>query len=487
MSVMSEIQNLHPQAVWKQFDDICAIPHPSHHELLLSQHIVAFCESYSLEHQVDQTGNIIIRKPATEGMENRRGVILQAHMDMVPEKNSDKVHDFTKDPIEPVVDGDWVRASDTTLGADNGIGLAAAMAVLAADDIPHGPLEVLVTTNEEDGMSGAQGLEPGLFQGDIFLNLDTEEEGEVYVGCAGGVRIVAKADYTVESVPDDHVLRTLNLKGLNGGHSGCDIHLYRANAIRLMVRTIKVLEFLGVRVASLKGGTLFNAIPRESGAVIAIPEAKIAEAEACLDKFAADLRNEYRDADAGLTLTMANTDTAEGVMPLQDQRTWLDALHVCPNGVIRMSDAIEGVVETSANLGVTRIEAGKVLIQVLPRSLVDSACDDVRLTVKGLFTMAGAEVSFHDGYPGWQPIANSDVQQLVQEVYRRLFNKDAAFKVIHAGLECGTLGKKYPNWDMASFGPTIKFPHSPAEKVHIASVGRFWQLLNAVLAEAPAA
>ncbi|MCG8530509.1 MAG: aminoacyl-histidine dipeptidase, partial [Desulfovibrionales bacterium] len=473
-------------SVWQQFADICAIPHPSHHEELLRKHLVEFCNKHGLSHQVDTTGNIIIRKPATEGMENRRGVILQAHMDMVPEKNSDKIHDFTSDPIETIIDGEWVRANDTTLGADNGIGLAAALAVLVADDIPHGPLEVLVTTNEEDGMSGAQGLEPGLFQGDIFLNLDTEEEGEVYVGCAGGVRIVSKADYATEAVPAGYIARALNIKGLHGGHSGCDIHLYRANAIRLMVRTIKALESFGVRMASLKGGTLFNAIPRESEAVIILPEEQLAEVEACLDQFAAGLRNEYRDADSGLTVTMESAAIPEAVMSLQDQRTWLDALHVCPNGVIRMSDAIEGVVETSANLGVANIEAGKVLVQVLPRSLVDSACDDTRDKVKGLFTMAGAEVSFHDGYPGWQPIANSTVQQLVQEVYHKLFNKDAAFKVIHAGLECGTLGKKYPNWDMASFGPTIKFPHSPAEKVHIASVGRFWQLLTAVLAETPA-
>ncbi|MCL6269606.1 aminoacyl-histidine dipeptidase [Sansalvadorimonas sp. 2012CJ34-2] len=484
---MNEIRNLYPQSVWQQFDDICAIPHPSHHEDMLRDHIVAFCIERSLDHEVDAIGNIIIRKPATAGMEDRRGVILQAHMDMVPEKNSDKEHDFTKDPIEPVIDGEWVRANNTTLGADNGIGLAAAMAVLAADDVPHGPLEVLVTTNEEDGMSGAQGLKPGLFKGDIFLNLDTEEEGEVYVGCAGGVRIVSKGTYAKEAVPAGHALRAINIKGLNGGHSGCDIHLYRANAIKLMVRTVKALEVFGARLVNLQGGKLFNAIPREADAVIALPEDKLAEAEAKLDSFAAELCNEYQAVDAGLTLSVAAVESADSVLSLADQRKWLDALHVCPNGVIRMSDAIEGVVETSANLGVAKIENGEIQVQVLPRSLVDSACDDTRDSVKGLFTLAGAEVSFHDGYPGWQPIANSAVQQLVQDVYRKLFNKDAQFKVIHAGLECGTLGKKYPNWDMASFGPTIKFPHSPAEKTEITSVGHFWQLMLAVLAETPVA
>ena len=379
---MSEIRNLYPQSVWQQFDDICAIPHPSHHEEMLRDHVVAFCKEHNLSHDVDATGNIIIRKPATAGMENRRGVILQAHMDMVPEKNSDKEHDFTKDPIEPIIDGEWVRANDTTLGADNGIGLAAAMAVLAADDVPHGPLEVLVTTNEEDGMSGAQGLEPGLFKGDIFLNLDTEEEGEVYVGCAGGVRIVSKASYQSEAVPAAHALRSLTIKGLNGGHSGCDIHLYRANAIKLMVRTVKALEEFGARLVSLQGGTLFNAIPRESNAIIALPEAKLEEAEAKLDAFADELRNEYKAADTDLTVSVDTAESADGVMSLTAQRTWLDALHACPNGVIRMSDAIEGVVETSANLGVTKIEAGEILVQVLPRSLVDSACDDTRETVK---------------------------------------------------------------------------------------------------------
>ena len=484
---MSDIRTLHPQSVWQQFADICAIPHPSHHEEQIRQFLVSFCEGKGLDYTVDATGNVIIRKPATPGMENRRGVILQGHMDMVPEKNSDKEHDFTKDPIETIIDGEWVRANNTTLGADNGMGLAAAMAILASDDIPHGPLEVLATTNEEDGMHGAQGLETGLFKGDIFLNLDTEHEGEVFIGCAGGVRIVSEGEYTQEEIPAGYTLRTLNIKGLLGGHSGCDIHLYRANAIKLLVRVIKSLSGFGVRVASLNGGTLFNAIPRESHAVIALPEDKLADIEATLDSFASEIRNEYKEADAGLTLTMAATESAASVMDEASQKTWLNALHVCPNGVLRMSDTIEGIVETSANLGVARIENGNIVTQVLPRSLVDSANEDVRQQVHALFGLAGADVSDHDGYPGWQPISNSPVQQLVQDVYHKLFNKDAVFKVVHAGLECGLLGKKYPDWDMVSFGPTIKFPHSPDEKVHIASVGRFWQLLTSVLAEAPEA
>ncbi|MTI12224.1 aminoacyl-histidine dipeptidase [Sansalvadorimonas verongulae] len=483
---MSDIRTLHPQGLWQQFADICAIPHPSHHEEKITQHIIAFCESNKLDHSLDASGNIIIRKPATAGMENRRGVILQAHMDMVPEKNSDKEHDFLTDPIETIIDGDWVRANDTTLGADNGIGVAAAMAVLVADGIEHGPLEVLITSNEEDGMGGAQGLEEGKLQGDILFNLDTEDEGEIYVGCAGGVRIQAEDEYTPEALPEGYTARTLTLKGLSGGHSGCDIHLYRGNAIKLMVRAVKVLEPFDVRIASFNGGKLFNAIPRESFAVVALPQEQVAQAEAALDAFANAIANEYKLADPELNFTWAATDTAE-VMPAATQQIWMNTLHVCPNGVLRMSDVIEGVTETSANLGVTKIAEGKIVVQVLPRSMVNSAQDDTRRTLHSLFALAGAKVTDNDGYPGWEPVKNSPVQQLVQDVHQKLFNKEAVFKVIHAGLECGLLGKKYPNWDMVSFGPTIQFPHSPAERAHIASVGRFWQLLVAALAEVPAA
>ncbi|WP_281648871.1 beta-Ala-His dipeptidase [Parendozoicomonas sp. Alg238-R29] len=389
-------------------------------------------------------------------------------------------------PPDLTNDGDWVRANNTTLGADNGIGMAAAMAVLAADDVAHGPLEVLITTNEEDGMSGAQGLKEGLFKGDILFNLDTEEEGEIYVGCAGGVRIIAESDYTPETLPEGYAARTLSIKGLSGGHSGCDIHLYRGNAIKLMVRAIETLKPFGVRLSSLNGGTLFNAIPRESSAVVALPAAQIAAAEAALDTFAGEICNEYQLADPELNMTWEDT-TAKQVLPEDIQTIWVNTLHACPNGVLRMSDVIAGVTETSANLGVTNIAEGKIVAQVLPRSMVHSAQEDTRQTIHGLFALAGARTSDNHGYPGWQPATNSPVQQLVQDVHHQLFNKNAVFKVIHAGLECGLLGKKYPNWDMVSFGPTIKFPHSPAEKVHIASVGRFWQLLVASLAEVPAA
>ena len=483
---MSDIRILHPQGVWQQFADICAIPHPSHHEDQIREHIVAFCKNKELDYTIDAIGNVIIRKPATAGFEDRRGVILQAHMDMVPEKNSDKDHNFQTDPIETIIDGDWVRANNTTLGADNGIGVAAALAVLAADDVQHGPLEVLITTNEEDGMTGAQGLEGGLLKGDILFNLDTEDEGEIYVGCAGGVRIAAEAEYTPEALPEGYGVRTLNIAGLKGGHSGCDIHLYRANAIKLMVRAIKALEPFGVCVASFNGGKLFNAIPREASAVVALPLEKVAEAEAALDAFANTIRNEYAIADSEISLNWEES-TATEVLPASVQSTWLNTLHACPNGVLRMSDVISGVTETSANLGVANLSDGKIVIQVLPRSMVNSAQEDIRLTIHGLFALAGAEVTDNNGYPGWEPVNNSPVQQLVQDVHHKLFNKDAVFKVIHAGLECGVLGNTYPNWDMVSFGPTIRFPHSPDERVHIASVGRFWQLLIASLAEVPSA
>ncbi len=480
MSDLNQLQ-LQPQRLWHHFQSLCNIPHPSFHEAQIAEHVMAFARQHGLDCEQDTTGNVIIRKPATAGYEQAPGVILQAHLDMVPEKNSDTVHDFTQDPIQTCIDGEWMTARGTTLGADNGIGVAAALAVLESKEIVHGPLEALFTMTEESGMVGARGLQPDALRGDILLNLDTEEDGQLYIGCAGGARAYAKADYEQEAAPAGMAWRKVNLTGLCGGHSGCDIHLGRGNAIRLMVRLLRRLEALGARISTLKGGGLVNAIPREAEAIIAIPEQTIVHCEALVDEYATLYRQELQMREPGLKLTIAETKAGSQVIPQNIQQQWLAALHACPGGVQRMSDALPGVVETSCNLGVLTIAEGTINVQMMPRSLVDSARDDMLDIIQGQFSLIGAECWHQNSYPGWQPNPESPALALMQSTYRKLFDKEPVIKVVHAGLECGLLSGIYPHWDMISFGPTIKFPHSPDEKVHIPSVGKFWELLQAGL------
>ena len=481
---MSAIDELWPQALWRHFHEICNIPHPSFHEEQIREYLIAFAKEHNLDWQQDVVGNIVIRKAATAGMENCPGIILQGHTDMVPQKNNDTAHDFTTDPIKPSIDGEWVRAQGTTLGADNGIGMAAALAVLSARDVQHGPIEALFTTTEETGMIGAQGLQPGLLQGEILLNLDTEEEGELYIGCAGGARVEINGHYMPELVTtakngDDLLFKTLAISGLKGGHSGCDIHLGRGNAIKLLIRVLHRLK--AVRVASFTGGSLANAIPREAEAVIAMPASKLATLSDTVEQCRQELKAELATTDPNLQLTLTDAEPVAELMPVPDQQQWVAAMNVCPNGVQRMSDAVAGVAETSLNLGVLTMDSGKIAAQLLPRSLVGSCNDALRDAVTGLFEMLNAQVACSDSYPGWTPNPDSQILSLMQRVYTDLFGQKPGVKVIHAGLECGLLGSKYPQWDMISFGPTIRFPHSPDEKVHIQSVARFWNLLVATL------
>lgn len=490
---MSAIHELQPHALWQHFSAICDIPHPSFHEEQIREHLIGFAKEHNLEWQSDAAGNVIIRKSATPGMEHRAGVILQGHMDMVPQKNNDTVHDFTTDPIKAYIDGDWVTAEGTTLGADNGIGMAAALAVLAAKDLQHGPVEALFTATEETGMIGAQGLESGVLQGSILLNMDTEEEGELYIGCAGGSRIEVNGHYATEAAPGEVVLRTLSISGLKGGHSGCDIHLGRGNAIKLLVRILHRLEAEGVRIASLTGGSLANAIPREASAVIAIPESSMAACASIVDQCSNELTTELALAEPNLQLTLSDAELPTGQQPalelmsLQDQHKWLATVDACPNGVQRMSDSIAGVVETSLNIGVLNISEGTIKAHILPRSLVGSCNNALCDAVAGLFRMLDAQVIFSDSYPGWKPNPDSRILDIMKQVYANLFDQTPGVKVVHAGLECGLLGSKYPQWDMVSFGPTIRFPHSPDEKVHIQSVARFWDFLVATLKAVPEA
>nr|WP_217277037.1 beta-Ala-His dipeptidase [Photorhabdus heterorhabditis] len=484
--VVSELSQLSPQPLWDIFAKICSIPHPSYHEEALATHIMQWAQEKRLHVERDLVGNILIRKPASKGLENRKAVVLQAHLDMVPQKNNDTAHDFTKDPIRPYIDGEWVTAQGTTLGADNGIGLASALAVLADDNVKHGPLEILLTMTEETGMDGAFGLQPGWLQADILINTDSEEEGEIYMGCAGGIDLTATLALTREKVPANYKTLKLIIKGLKGGHSGCDIHLGLGNANKLLARFLAAhTEELGLKLLDFQGGTLRNAIPRESHVIVAIPADKAAQLAQLKDKYLGILKNEYAIVEKNLTILLEEVETDIQALTDDCQNRFISLLNSTPNGVIRMSDVIKGVVETSLNVGVVAMEQDKVNIIYLIRSLIDSGKSYVISMLSSLAKLSNAEISAKGDYPGWQPDANSPVMHLVRETYQQLFDKTPNIMVIHAGLECGLFKKPYPDMDMVSIGPTITGAHSPDEQVHIKSVGQYWQLLTAVLKAIP--
>ncbi|MGE0078701.1 MAG: aminoacyl-histidine dipeptidase [Bacteroidales bacterium] len=480
-----EIFKLEPQKLWKNFYSLTQIPRPSKHEQAAVDFMVKFGKGLGLETIIDEVGNVIIRKPATPGMENRKGVVLQGHLDMVPQKNSDKVHDFEKDPIEAYIDGEWVTANGTTLGADNGIGAAAAMAVLESTDLVHGPVEALFTIDEETGMTGAFGLKAGLLKGDILMNLDSEDEGELYVGCAGGLDANIVFNYKSVPVPADMSAYKLAITGLKGGHSGMDIILGRANSIKLLFRFIYNAEKeLGMKVASIDGGSLRNAIPREAFAVVVVPAGKCGE----LEKMVAQYLNIYK-AEFAATEPLLGFAAEKASMPASliddTQHKAIRAFFGCPNGVVRMSDSVPGLVETSNNLARVYSDGNKIIGQCLLRSSVESSKEALADKIAAIFELTGANVEFSGGYPGWNPNPDSPILKVMQDVYKNKYGKIPEIKAIHAGLECGLLGGVYPNWDMISFGPTIRFPHSPDEKVNIATVAKFWDYLVDVLKNVP--
>ncbi|MCL2896082.1 beta-Ala-His dipeptidase [Brenneria tiliae] len=483
---MSELSQLNPQPLWDIFAKICSIPHPSYHEEALAAHILAWAQEKGIYAERDRVGNILLRKAATPGMENRKPVVLQAHLDMVPQKNNDTVHDFTKDPIQPYIDGEWVKARGTTLGADNGIGMASALAVLSDGGVKHGPLEVLLTMTEESGMDGAFGLQPNWLQGEILINTDSEQEGEVYMGCAGGIDFITRLPLEREALPAGYQTLTLTLKGLKGGHSGCDIHLGLGNANKLLARFLfEQADRLDIRILALNGGTLRNAIPREAFATLALPAANVGQFKALSQEYLSLLKNELSVVEKNLTLQVEASDSSAQALTKDVGARLLALLNAMPNGVIRMSDVVKGVVETSLNIGVVTTDEKQAEINCLIRSLIDSGKDAVVGSLTALGQLAGAETTPKGGYPGWQPDANSQVMQLVRETYQKLFNKTPDIMVIHAGLECGLFKEPYPDMDMVSIGPTITGPHSPDEQVHIASVGQYWQLLTALLKAIP--
>ncbi|WP_369310112.1 beta-Ala-His dipeptidase [Providencia rettgeri] len=483
---MSELAKLSPQPLWDIFATICSIPHPSYHEEALAAHIVDWSKQKGFHVERDDVGNILIRKPATPGYENRKAVVLQAHLDMVPQKNNDTVHDFKTDPIRPYVNGEWVTAEGTTLGADNGIGLASALAVLADDTVEHGPMEVLLTMTEEAGMEGAFGLKAGWLQAEILINTDSEEEGEIYMGCAGGVDFTTTFDLAREALPQGYQTFTLTLKGLKGGHSGGDVHLGLGNANKLLARFLAGhAEDLNLKLLEFKGGTVRNAIPREAHAIIAVPADKVADLTALRARYENILKNELAVVEPNLMLLLDETQSDLKALSDDCQQRFVFFLNAAPNGVIRMSDVAKGVVETSLNEGVVRMTDDKAEVIFLVRSLIDSGKNYVVNMLTSISKLAKAQYRAEGSYPGWQPDADSAVMHLVSETYNKLFGKIPNVMVIHAGLECGLFKKPYPDMDMVSIGPTIRGAHSPDERVHIASVGEYWKLLTAVLKAIP--
>ncbi|MGL4364126.1 MAG: aminoacyl-histidine dipeptidase [Bacteroidales bacterium] len=481
----NEIQALRPTVLWQYFYDLTQIPRPSKKEQKVVQFLSDFGKSLGLRTQVDKVGNVLISKPATKGMEHHQAVVLQSHVDMVPQKNNDTPHDFANDPITAYIDGEWVRAKGTTLGADNGIGVAATMAILAATDIAHPAIEGLFTIDEETGMTGAFALQANWVQADILLNLDSEDEGELCIGCAGGLDGSFSMQYQPETPIKGEALK-LVVKGLKGGHSGVDIALGRGNANKIMARLLKTLtQEAGVQLASFEGGNLRNAIPREASANLVISTENLSKAKTILSSITEGIKNELSVVDEGIMIAFEASTMPSTVMPHEAQMRVLNAICACPNGVVRMSDTMHGLVETSSNLAIVRIADGQMQASCLMRSAVDSAKEYLAMCMEATFSLAGIQSNFTGGYPGWKPNPKSAILKVMEDLYLKMYNTKAHVRAVHAGLECGLLGGIYPTWDMISCGPTIVNPHSPDERVDIASVEKWWNYLLEILKNVP--
>ena len=479
---MSTILQLAPQNVWKHFYSLTQIPRPSGHMEKITEFLVNFGKGLGLESFVDEIGNVIIRKAATPGMENRKGVILQAHMDMVPQKNNDTVHDFTKDPIETYIDGDWVKAKGTTLGADNGLGVAAIMAVLEDNSLKHGPLEALITKDEETGMYGAFGLKPGTLKGEILLNLDSEDEGELYIGCAGGIDLTATLEYKEEAPAADSVARKITLKGLRGGHSGLEINQGRGNANKLLARVAHdVLIEFDSQLASFEGGNMRNAIPREACAVLVFNPEDTEGLEDYIKEYEAQINAEYAPIESGITLTIESVELPTAIVPAEIQDNMINVLMACQDGVMRMIPTVPDTVETSSNLAIVIIGGGKAEVRILARSSCDTMKEFLADSLTACFAMAGMKVELSGGYSGWQPNVDSPILHAMKLSYKQQFGVEPAVKVIHAGLECGLFYEKIEGLDAVSFGPTMKDIHTTEEVLSISSTARMWDYLVKVL------
>ncbi len=477
-----EIRNLQPTNVWGYFADICSIPHPSKHEEAMLVFLKEFAEKHSLTTRQDEIGNLVIEKPATAGYEGKDAVVLQAHIDMVPQKNSDTIFDFEKDAIVPLIDGEWVTAQDTTLGADNGIGYAAMLAILSDNSLQHPRIEALFTVDEETGLTGANALSSEILTGNTLINLDSEDEGELYVGCAGAVNNSVEMSYSTEPTPAGYVTMEIDLRGLKGGHSGMEIILQRGNANKLITRFLREqAPALELRVAEIDGGGLRNAIPREARAIVALSSNNVEKFNAAVEEFERTIQREYAAVEDAIKFSASETTPAQQVLTQKDQNAIILALSATPNGIMRMSDAMEGLVETSTNMSRVEVKDGKLSILFMTRCMVNYGKKELNAMIRGVWELAGATVTETGDYDGWAPNMNSPILAKMKDIYAGLYGKTPEVKAIHAGLECGIIGSKYPEMDMISCGPTIRFPHSPDEKVKIDTVAKFYTFLTETL------
>ncbi|WP_297273898.1 aminoacyl-histidine dipeptidase [uncultured Bacteroides sp.] len=482
-----EKKDLKPAAVFHYFEEICQVPRPSKKEEKIVAYLKEFGKKHNLETKVDEVGNVLIKKPASKGMETCKTVVLQSHVDMVCEKNNNVSHDFLTDPIETIIDGEWMKANGTTLGADNGIGVATELAILADDTLEHGPIECLFTIDEETGLTGAFALKEGFMNGDILLNLDSEDEGELFIGCAGGIDSVAEFNYYEADMPDGYFCCKIEVKGLKGGHSGGDIHLGRANANKILNRFLTLaFNKYDLYLCEIDGGNLRNAIPREAHAIIAIPEANKHDLRTDLNVFTAEVQAEYAVTDPDMELILSSEPARAKAIDADTTQRLLQTLYAVPHGVYAMSQDIPGLVETSTNLASIKMKPGNIIrIETSQRSSTASSKQDIANMVRTVFEMGGAVVTFGDGYPGWKPNTHSEILEIATASYKRLFGVDAQVKAIHAGLECGLFLDKYPGLDMISFGPTLQGVHSPDERMLIPTVEKFWLHLTDILKHIP--
>ncbi len=481
-----KIEELEPKEVWSQFNEILKVPRPSKKEEKIIQYLLDWAKKHGLEAKKDEIGNVLIKKPATPGYENRRTVVLQSHVDMVCEKNSDVKHDFEKDPINAYIDGEWVKAKGTTLGADDGIGVAAQLAILASDRVEHGPIECLFTVDEETGLTGAFGLQKDFFEGKILLNLDSEDEGELFIGCAGGVDTIATFRYKKDPVKSGFFALEIQVANLQGGHSGDDINKGLGNANKILNRFLwKAAKEYGLRLCSIDGGNLRNAIAREAKAVVIVPNTNKEDVRAEFNMFFYEIQREYKTTEPNLRMKMGTVDAPEFVIDEKTQFNLLNALYACPHGVIEMSREIPGLVETSTNLASVKMDDEAITVATSQRSSVESAKRDIANMVESVFLLAKAKVKHSDGYPGWTPNTDSEILKIAKQSYEDLFGKEPVVRAIHAGLECGLFLEKYPGLDMISFGPTLRGVHSPDERINIKTVEMFWKHLLDILRKIP--
>ncbi|WP_297332932.1 aminoacyl-histidine dipeptidase [Flavobacterium sp.] len=480
------IKNLEPKALWNKFADLNAVPRPSKKEERVIAFMKEFGEKLNLETVIDEVGNVIIKKPATPGMENRKTIVMQSHLDMVHQKNADTQFDFDTQGIEMYVDGDWVRAKGTTLGADNGLGVATIMAVLDSTDIPHPAIEALFTIDEETGMTGAMGLKGGLLTGEILLNLDTEEDDEIDIGCAGGVDVTAERTYNEEDTPENAIGYNITVKGLNGGHSGMDIHKGLGNANKIMNRLLfDGFENFGLQIAEINGGSLRNAIPRESFAKVIISDIFDEAFQFDMNELIQEIKAEFKTTEPRLEVVLEKTEAPAKVMDLGVQEGLTRALYAAHNGVYRMSADMEDLVETSNNIARVIVKDGKIHIGCLTRSSVESSKFDLANALRSTFELIGCEVNFSGSYPGWTPNVNSPILDVLKDIYEKQNGEKPNVVACHAGLECGILGTNYPDMDMISFGPTIKGAHSPDERASISSAQKYWKFVLEILENIP--